>query len=429
LKPEWREGQRTETVETPYRIAIIEDSPENALIFRVTAQRAVAAEVEVHGDGLKGLEACLRDCPDLVITDLDLPSLRGEEICRLLRSSPTHREVPVIVCSGMDDSQRREMELLGIGANRYFAKPVDPRVLGGEIARLLQGRTPTPARAFAGPGAAPAPAPPAAAPPGTPLPTQLFAGYQVEEILGTGGMGTVYRAIQTSLGRPVALKVLLKATAESSPHVRRFYREAQLMAALNHPNIVRIYDMGSTDHCLYIAMEFVEGQALSRLVADQVLSYEQCLEVMRQAFDAVTYLHDHGVVHRDIKPANFLVSEEGLVKLTDFGISRADGIFPDIKVTQERVVVGTPAFMAPEHAMGSPATPLSDQYSLARTFQNLFESGEPEVMPRPLHETRPDLPRALSDALARCMDMNPSRRYPDIRAARNAVLAAGEIPG
>ena len=237
-------------------------------------------------------------------------------------------------------------------------------------------------------------------------------------------MGTVYKAIQTRLERPVALKVLLKATADSSPDVKRFYREAHLMAVLNHPNIVRIFDMGSTAHCMYIAMEFVEGQALSTLIAAQALTFEQCVEAMRQAFGALIYLHDNGVVHRDIKPANFLVSEEGLVKLTDFGISRADRIYPDIKVTQERVVMGTPAFMAPEHAMGAPATELSDQFSLARTFLNMFESGEPEVMPKPLHEVRPDLPRALSEALARCMDMNPADRFPDMRTARDAVLAA-----
>jgi serine/threonine-protein kinase len=239
-------------------------------------------------------------------------------------------------------------------------------------------------------------------------------------------MGTVYREIQTRLERPVALKVLLKATADNSPDVKRFYREAQLMAVLNHPNIVRIYDMGATAHCIYIAMEFVEGQALSSLITAQALEFDQCVEAMRQAFAALIYLHDNGVVHRDIKPANFLVSVEGLVKLTDFGISRADRIYPDIKVTQERVVMGTPAFMAPEHAMGAPATELSDQFSLARTFLSMFDSGEPEVMPKPLHEVRPDLPRALSDALARCMDMNPANRFADMREARDAVLAACE---
>ncbi len=403
----------------PFRIHVIEDDPTSARVLSVMVRNIVPAEVTVFEDGLGGLAACLRDLPDLVITDLELPGLRGEEICRLLRSSPGHRHMPILVCSGMDDAQRKEMELLRIGADRYISKPVPFELLRDTLNALLTGASPTPS-----------PSPQVARPSAPPTPAQavageaLFAGYDIQELVGGGGMGTVYRAVQRSLGRAVALKVLLRAGAGESQQVLRFRREARVMAALAHPNIVRIFQVGETEHTFYIVMEYVDGPSLARVLDAGPLQPVQAAALIPQMFEAVVYLHSREVLHRDIKPGNFLLSPEGLVKLTDFGISRADRLAPDIQITRAGLVVGTPAFMAPEQLMGAPATQLTDQYSLARTVLCLFEGGQPSVPPRPLREIRPDLPSRLSDALARCMDLYPEKRFASVREAAEAVQAA-----
>jgi serine/threonine protein kinase len=154
---------------------------------------------------------------------------------------------------------------------------------------------------------------------------QALGHYRIEAKLGEGGMGVVYRAFDTHLDRPVAIKIL-RADATTSPERRRrFQQEAKAASALNHPNIVHIYDIGSSGGMDYIPMEFVDGKTLARLIGKSGLALKDTLKYAIQVADALARAHAAGIVHRDLKPANIIVGEEGRVKLLDFGSGQADG--------------------------------------------------------------------------------------------------------
>lgn len=405
------------------RIHIIEDDPDSAQVLRLAVEKTVGARVKVFHDGLTGLEACLRDRPDLVITDLGLPRLSGEEICRLLRSSHQHRETPIIVCSGMAEPQRREMDLLGLGANVYLSKPVSLAELSAALREFLPDGDDV--LGLGAPRAETAATPAASGETGELLSADLprmFAGYQIEELLGTGGLGTVYRAKQLSVGRTVALKVLLRATAEDSPEVARFTAEARLMARMTHPNIVRVFDLGRTEHTVYIAREYVEGPSVAEL-ARMDPPWEACADVIRQMLEALAHLHGVGLVHGNVKPQNFFVTDEGVVKLVDIGMCHS-GHLRDVHHEAAQLAVGASAYMAPEQMLGTDPTMGSDQYAVACTIMHLLGRGMVCAPPPPLDTVRPELPAALGEALARCTAVNPAERFATMREAADAITAA-----
>ena len=185
--------------------------------------------------------------------------------------------------------------------------------------------------------------------------------YRITEHIGSGGMADVYKAIQESLGRSVALKVLPREYARDEGMVRRFHREARSAGRLSHPNIVTIYEDGLADDVHYFAMEYVEGNDLKNLIAGTgPLPPEQAREISKQVCDALSYAHERGVVHRDIKPANIMITPEGRVVVTDFGIAKAAD---STRLTQTGTSMGTPEYMAPEQISGS-TDHHSDLYSL-----------------------------------------------------------------
>ena len=194
----------------------------------------------------------------------------------------------------------------------------------------------------------------ASAPPqdGTALPR--IPGYEVEAVLGRGGMGIVFRARHLRLGRVVALKMLL-ADAYAGPHERaRFQREAEAVAGLRHPNVVQIYDVGESEGRPYFTMEFVEGDSLARKLAGAPQPPRLAASLLATVAGAVHSAHTGGIVHRDLKPANVLLTADGTPKISDFGLARRlDG---EADLTRTGNVLGTPSYMAPEQAAGATAT-------------------------------------------------------------------------
>ena len=199
--------------------------------------------------------------------------------------------------------------------------------------------------------------------------------YEISDLIGAGGMGEVYRARDTRLGREVAIKVLQEAVAGDVDQRRRFEREARAAAALNHPNIATVYEIGDHEGTQFISMELVEGKTLKERLKDGPLSVKETLELATQIAAGLAKAHAAGIVHRDLKPGNLMVTSDGLLKVLDFGLAKRTPAASDAgsEITREGSVLGTAAYMSPEQAAGRPLDHRSDQFSFG--FRPAIYSG------------------------------------------------------
>lgn len=248
----------------------------------------------------------------------------------------------------------------------------------------------------------------------------LVAGrYELHDRIAAGGMGEVWRALDTVLDRPVAVKLLLADYADHSETLARFRAEARHAASLTHPGIAQIYDYGETgdERPPYLVMELVDGPALAGLLARGPLDAATTIDVIAQAAAALSAAHSAGLVHRDIKPGNLLVGPGGQVKITDFGIAHAAGSAP---ITRTGTLVGTPAYLAPERLAGASATPASDLYSLgilgweclagAAPFAGLEIEVALAHRDLPLPPLPPGVPAHMAALIAELTAKNPAAR-------------------
>ncbi len=248
----------------------------------------------------------------------------------------------------------------------------------------------------------------------------LDGRYHLERELGRGGMGVVYLARDSQLDRSVALKFLGALVDSSEEFRQRFIREARAAARITHPNIISIYDISASAGKAYIAMEYVDGPSLAKYIARKgALPVREAVNIVEQALSALQAIHEVGIVHRDIKPDNILISRGNLVKLTDFGLAKAE----DARLTRTGMVMGTPSYMSPEQVLGKDATARSDIYSIglvlfeALTGETAFRDGD--VLERQLNEMPPapsslvaDIPETLDEILFRSVAKKPDDRYP-----------------
>ena len=275
----------------------------------------------------------------------------------------------------------------------------------------------------------------------------LFDGrYRIQRKLGAGGMADVYLAEDQELGRRVAIKILNGRHANDAQFIERFRREAKNAAALNHPNIVSIYDRGEAEETYYIAMEFLDGRTLKELIVGHgAAPVRVAIEYARQILSALRFAHRHGIVHRDIKPHNVLVDGEGRVKVTDFGIARAG----TSQMTETGSIVGTAQYLSPEQAKGGEVDQRSDLYSLGVVLYELltgktpFEGDTPveiamkhlSATPKPPSELRKDIPPELDMIVLRALAKDPDARYQSAdemegdldRVARGVPVAAATV--
>lgn len=260
--------------------------------------------------------------------------------------------------------------------------------------------------------------------------------YQINAHLGQGGMGTVFRATDTMLGREVALKMLHPQLTVQSQFLERFRKEARVLAQLLHPNIAVIYNFIEQGGNHFMVMEYVEGTTLDDLLKQYgALPPEFLVPVFIQALEGLQHAHRKNIFHRDIKPANLMLTPDGTVKLMDFGIAKVSG---EQKMTQVNKIVGTVEFMAPELIQGKDASSLSDIYAMGVTLYELvagklpFESDTDfnlmqDIMKKkvnPPERLNSSVPRALSDIIMKAIDKNPANRYADARAFQQALIAA-----
>ncbi len=249
-----------------------------------------------------------------------------------------------------------------------------------------------------------------------------FPGYHIVAIVGFGGMGTVYRAIQLSMEREVALKVLHKRYSHVPRFVERFEREATALAALNHPNIVAVIDRGRVDDTYYFVMEYVRGRTLRYLIRNKQLTVQQAVEIAIQICDALEAAHGCGVVHRDIKPGNILVTPDGLAKVADFGIVHIAGDDKGAE-RERRTRLGTAKYMAPEQAgTGKVVDHRADIYALGVTLHEMLTGQLPDGVPP--SERNPDVPRALDEIVERATREDREERFQSAAEMRDALEAA-----
>jgi eukaryotic-like serine/threonine-protein kinase len=270
-----------------------------------------------------------------------------------------------------------------------------------------------------------------------PQPGDLIADrYELEELVGTGGMSSVFRARDRQLERRVAIKILHQHYAEDPEYLERFRREARAVAKLSHPNIVTVIDRGDDGGRQYIVFEHVEGENLKELVLRSGrLPVQRALELALAVADGLAFAHDHGLVHRDVKPQNVLLNREGEVKVTDFGIARS--LHVDQGVTQTGTVLGTGEYLAPEQASGKPVSPATDVYSLGVVLWELLAGDVPFVgenfvaialrhvnePPPSLRERRPDVSPRLEAAVDRALAKDPAQRFPSMTAFAKELRA------
>ncbi len=268
-----------------------------------------------------------------------------------------------------------------------------------------------------------------------------LAHYRITEALGAGGMGEVWRATDTKLGREVALKVLPEEMATDPERLDRFRREAMMLASLDHPGVVGVYSVEESDGVHFLTMQLVEGESLDRVITEGGLEVGRVIEIGSAIAEALAAAHDKGIVHRDLKPANVMVAGDGRVKVLDFGLAKIAASQPDEPLnsematdlhTREGVVMGTVPYMSPEQVEGQPVDHRTDLFSLGvilyematgvRPFAGASQAGLMSAIlrdtPRPLSELRADLPTGLARVVRRCLEKDPSQR---IQAARDLV--------
>lgn len=269
-----------------------------------------------------------------------------------------------------------------------------------------------------------------------------LGAYEIVSPLGAGGMGEVYLANDTRLGRQVALKVLPHALAADLDRRQRLAREAQAAARLNHPNIVTVFSLEDVDGVTFLTMEYVDGAPLSSHIPSHGLSLEPLLKMAIPIADAVAAAHQAGIVHRDLKPANVMVASGSRVKVLDFGLAKPQGALVDavaptatVPITTDGRIVGTIAYMSPEQAEGRATDARSDIFSLGVMLFEMATGRRPFAAessislitsilrdaPPFVSDIKPDLPVEFARIVRRCLQKEPERRYQTALDLRNAL--------
>jgi len=253
-------------------------------------------------------------------------------------------------------------------------------------------------------------------------------GFQIQKTIGRGGMATVYLAVQESLGRSVVLKTINTAEAESETYGERLVNEARIIAALRHPHIITIYDVGATEELVYIAMEYVDGGDLDARIRTGLEPVE-ALDILSKVASALDFAHREGVVHRDVKPANILFRRDGTPVLTDFGIAKRTRV--DSELTSTGTILGSPYYMSPEQTEGTSLDGRTDVYSLGIIFYEMLTGRRPyvgdsaiKVLVQHLQSPVPTLPGELErfqPLLRRMLAKNRDERFPHAKALAEAA--------
>ena len=267
---------------------------------------------------------------------------------------------------------------------------------------------------------------------------QQIGPYKIQKLLGQGGMGIVYQGMHAKLEQPVAIKVLSPEFSTNSEMRERFVREAKLQVKLSHPNVVNILNYLEDNQSVYLVMEFIQGDNLeTRLKREGCFGPSECCRIAIGVLDALAFMHKRGIIHRDIKPSNIMFTEDGQVKVTDFGIAKASG---EKGLTRTGMQLGTVWYMAPEQIRGGAVDATSDLYALGITLYQMLTGQVPfhrdsefeimkahvEEIPRDPAALNPKIPKVLCDVILKVLAKNPQERFQSAAELRNALLPIAE---
>lgn len=269
--------------------------------------------------------------------------------------------------------------------------------------------------------------------------TVIADKYKIIQKIGEGGMGIVYKAEDTKLKRTVALKFLPTALTQDREAKQRFIQEAQAAAALNHPHICTIYEVGNADGQIYISMEYIEGQTLKEKLASSPLNIEEVTDIAIQVAQGLEKAHKKGVIHRDIKPANIMINDDGHAKIMDFGLAKLSW---GVDLTKTATVMGTVAYMSPEQACGEKVNQHTDIWSLGCVLYEMLAGRRPfksthdqaaihsilNEEPEPITRLREDVPTGVEKILETCLQKDPCNRYRTMEALLSDLRAIDMSP-
>ncbi len=403
-----------------HTVLVVDDHQNNRDLIGRRLERA-GYRVLLAENGPEALDAVENETVDLIVLDVMMPGLSGIDVLQILRKQHSAAELPVIMATAKDQSEDK-VEALSHGANDYVTKPLDfPEVLARVQAQL---------RTRAAMRAGPAKRGIALTAVGTG--TVLAGKYRLEEELGAGSFGAVYRATHLGFDQPVAVKVLQTPVDESSETLARFRQEGKSAFRLQHPNVVSVHDFNFTEGSFaFLVMELLQGHNLEQeLKRRGRLSPERCGEILPPICDALAEAHGLGIIHRDIKPANIYIQQTRrgeVVKVLDFGIAKLVGdAAMGQHLTLDEGILGTPAYMAPERLSGGKYDGRSDVYALGVVLYQLlagrppFQSEKNEAMavammhlthqPEPLRKLRPDVSPALESVVMSALEKDPESR-------------------
>ena len=291
-------------------------------------------------------------------------------------------------------------------------------------------------------------------------PGQMLSSYRLVRRIGAGGMGEVWKAVDTKLDREVALKVLSSQATDTDERLKRFEREAKAVAALNHPNIVTLFSVEEADGVPFITVELIEGKTLADVIPDDGVTLGEFFDLAVPLTDALHAAHERGVVHRDLKPANIMITTEGRLKILDFGLAKLREVVEEGEatphsearthtlMTQAGQVMGTMPYMSPEQVQGKPLDHRTDIFSVGVIFHEMATGKRPFTggssadlissilrdTPAPVSESKVDFPNHLSRIVRHCLEKDPERRYQTAKDVRDDLqelkqeVASGELP-
>ncbi|HSE40584.1 MAG TPA: protein kinase [Acidobacteriota bacterium] len=432
----------------PVSILVVEDDKDYQNLI-VTSLQDEGFRTVTATNGHEALDVIQTEKPLFMILDLLMPEMPGEELCKIVKENPLLRDIVVIILSGNDDLETK-ISCFESGANEFLVKPIHPREVAIRVKRFLRMMD-----EFKNAPQMIAPVPAVDRPifvPSTLMDkdkshgtvdvgltaTDSFARikpkygiYKIETLIGSGGMGYVFKAFDEPLDRFVAIKILSKRLSSSTQFVERFRREAKVLASIDHPGIAHIFSFGEEDGECYFAMQWCPGGSLADLIRKKGrVELLPSLEIILQCAQALEAASKKGIVHRDIKPNNLLFDENQHIQVVDFGLASAEQMSSRINITQVQEFLGTPSFMAPEQAQSSAVDHRADIYALGITFYFMLYGTHPfeassaiEMVIKHASEPFPAyndlngrIPKAAYEIIEKMTQKNPSDRYQDYKS-------------